>query len=332
MAKPRVVVVGVGSIGERHVRCFLATGRVEVEFVETKATLAEEIARRYDVKSHADLDSILAAPPSAAVIATPAPLHVLQATRLVEAGIPVLIEKPLSISLGGVDRLRNAAIERDVTVGVAYVYRSFPVLVSMRDALRSGRFGTPRQLVAVSGQHFPTYRPAYREIYYTDRKLGGGAIQDALTHIINMGEWLVGPVESVVADAAHQVLPGVEVEDTVHALTRQGTVLGSYSLNQHQAPNESTITINCDQGTLRCEIHNNRWLWMTKPGEAWQEEAFGPAERDTNFIAQAHGFLDALERKRTPACSLDEGIQTLKVNLAILNSVEQETWQTIEPG
>src|SRR5579871_3969760 len=207
MAKPRVVVVGVGSIGERHVRCFLATGRVEVEFVETKATLAEEIARRYDVKSHADLDSILAAPPSAAVIATPAPLHVLQATRLVEAGIPVLIEKPLSISLGGVDRLRNAAIERDVTVGVAYVYRSFPVLVSMRDALRSGRFGTPRQLVAVSGQHFPTYRPAYREIYYTDRKLGGGAIQDALTHIINMGEWLVGPVESVVADAAHQVLP-----------------------------------------------------------------------------------------------------------------------------
>ena len=59
--------------------------------------------------------------------------------------------------------------------------------------IRSGRFGEPVQIVATCGQHFPHYRPAYRDTYYRDRRTGGGAVQDALTHIINAGEWLVGP-------------------------------------------------------------------------------------------------------------------------------------------
>ena len=330
MPSQRVVVIGVGSIGERHVRCFLATGRAAVSMVETRATLADEVSQRYGVPAYPDLEQALAQDPTVAVIATPAPLHVPMATRLVEAGLHVLIEKPLSISLEGVARLKDLIAAQRVTVAVAYVYRAFPMLVSMRNALASGRFGTPRQLTAVCGQHFPTYRPAYREIYYASRKMGGGAIQDALTHIINLGEWLVGPVDRVVADAAHLVLPGVEVEDTVHVLTRQGPLLGSYALNQHQAPNEATVSVICDEGTVRCEIHNNRWLSMKKPGDPWQEEAFGTTARDTPFVAQAHAFLDAVEGKAAPLCTLEEGIQTLKVNLAILNSVEKRAWQTID--
>ncbi len=330
MPQHRVFVIGVGSIGERHVRCFQATGRAAVSIVETQAALAAEISQRYGVPAHRDLDAALAQRPTVAIIATPAPLHVPQARKLVEAGAHVLIEKPLSVSLDGVRALQVLAQERHATVGLAYVYRDFPVLAAMREALRSGRFGTPRQLTAVSGQHFPTYRPAYREIYYADRKIGGGAIQDALTHVINLGEWLVGPVERLVADAAHLVLPGVDVEDTVHVLTRHGPVMGSYSLNQHQAPNESTISVNCDEGTIRCEIHNNRWMWMKKPGDLWQEEPFGPTERDTAFIAQAHAFLDAVEGKAPLLCPLEEGLQTLKVNLAIIESVEEGIWKAVK--
>jgi predicted dehydrogenase len=330
MPHHRVLVIGVGSIGERHVRCFQATGRAEISIVETQAVLAEEVSQRYHVPAHRDLEAALAQPPTVAVIATPAPLHVPQATALVHAGVHVLIEKPLSVSLDGVRRLRDLVKQRRVTVGLAYVCRAFPVLAAIRKALQSGQFGTPRQLIAVSGQHFPTYRHSYREIYYADRKTGGGAIQDALTHVMNLGEWLVGPIDRLVADAAHLVLPGVEVEDTVHVLTRQGPVMACYSLNQHQAPNESTISVICDEGTVHCEIHNNRWLWMKKPEDPWQEEPFGPTERDAAFIAQAHAFLDAVEGKASLLCPLDEGIQTLKVNLSILESVVDGTWKTLE--
>jgi predicted dehydrogenase len=331
MDKHRVVVIGVGSIGERHVRCFLATGRADVAFVEINSTLAETISQRYGVPAYTSIDAAFDFRPTAAVVATPAPLHVPQALQLVAAGLHVLIEKPLSTSLARIGDLQNLVNQRGVVVSLAYVLRAFPVLASLRAALKSGRFGTPRQIISVGGQHFPTYRPAYRQIYYADRKLGGGAIQDALTHIINLGEWLLGPVDRVVADAAHLVLPGVEVEDTVHVLTRQAGVLGCYSINQYQAPNETSVTIVCDAGTVRCELHANRWLWMTKPGDAWQEEPFGATERDTTFITQANAFFDSVEGSALPLCPLAEGLQTLRVNLAILESVASGSWQAITP-
>ena len=133
-----------------------------------------------------------------AVVATPAPLHVPLATELAEAGVHVLIEKPLATSTEGVARLQKVVDDRGVVVGVAYVYRSHPLIRSVREAVASGRFGQPVELVAVAGQHFPTYRPAYRTIYYNNRATGGGAIQDALTHVINAGEWIVGPVDRLV--------------------------------------------------------------------------------------------------------------------------------------
>jgi predicted dehydrogenase len=329
--KHRIVINGVGSIGERHLRCFLATGRTEAAIVEVNDTLRDTVANRYGIASHhATLEPAMRGRPHAAVIATPAPLHVPLATQLAEAGVHVLIEKPLSISLNGIDRLDRTIQARQLVAAVAYVYRLHPALRAMRAALAQDRFGKPVQLIAVGGQHFPTYRPAYRSIYYTDRAQGGGAIQDALTHIFNAGEWLLGPIERLVADADHQVLDGVAVEDTVHVLTRQGPALGCYSLNQYQAPNESIVTVVCDRGTVRCELHANCWRWMTEPGGDWHEEAFGSLERDTLFIAQAHAFLDAMEGRAAPPCSLAEGIQTLRVNLAALASVEQGCWQSIE--
>src|SRR5439155_16743169 len=118
-------------------------------------------------------------------------------------------------------------------------------------ALMSGRFGKPLELVAVSGQDFAFYRPAYQSTYYARRSTGGGAVQDALTHILNAGQWCAGDIDRVVADAAHLKIEDVDVEDTVHVMARHGDVMASYALNQHQAPNETTITVICERGTVR---------------------------------------------------------------------------------
>lgn len=324
-----VLIVGVGSIGERHLRCFHATGRARVSFVEISDTLRTTIATRYGAPGFADLDAALAQQPQAAVVATPANLHVSMATTLAAAGLHPLIEKPLATAIEGVDRLAAIVRERQLVAAVAYVYRCFPALAAMREALLSGKFGRPVELVAVCGQNFPTYRPAYRETYYTSRATGGGAIQDALTHLLNAGEWLVGPIDRLVADAAHRVLAGVEVEDTVHLLARHGDVLASYSLNQHQAPNEVTLTVVCTGGTVRWESHRHCWRWTIQPDEPWHDEPHEALPRDAAFVIQANRFLDAIEGRAVPACSLSEGLQTLRVNLAALASVETNAWQVV---
>jgi predicted dehydrogenase len=321
--KHRILIIGVGSIGERHLRCFQQTGRADVTICEINQDLREQVADRYGIRdAYVDLDAAANDPFEAAVIAVPAHLHVPLALRLAAEGKHLLIEKPLSTSLDGIPVLAKMVSDRSLVVSVAYVHRANPALAAMRHAIQAGRFGNPVQTVVSVGQHFPTYRPAYREIYYTDRATGGGAVQDSLTHMLNAAEWVIGPIDSLAADADHKVLEGVTVEDTVHVMARHGAVMASYSLNQHQAPNEATMTVVCDRGTARFEIHHSRWSWMTEPGAEWMHENHEIPERDTLFIRQADAFLDALQGKARPACSLEEGIQTLRVCRDILKCID----------
>ncbi len=326
----RILVVGVGSVGQRHIRAFAATGRAQVAVCDTDSRLLCQAAAQWGLRRGYDsLDEALGDEFDAAVVATPAQLHVSMATKLAESGMHVLIEKPLSTSMAGVEELQQAVARHSLAAAVGYVYRAHPALAAMKRAIHAGRFGAPVQIVANCGQHFPYYRPAYREIYYADRATGGGAIQDALTHVLNAGEWLAGPIDRLVADAAHLVLEGVDVEDTVHVLSRHGGVLGCYSLNQHQAPDEVTITAVCESGTARFEFHHHRWRWMTHPAQPWHDEPHEPPSSDALFISQANAFLDAIEGGE-PLCSLAEGVQTLRANLAAISSLEQASWQSIE--
>lgn len=328
--RPLVLVVGAGSIGARHVRCFQRTGRADVILCEQNETVRKDVAREYALRdAYADFDAALAAKPEAAVICTPAHLHIPMAMKLAEQGTHLLIEKPLSTSLDGIDGLIKKRDERGIVASVAYVYRAHPVLIEMRKAIQSGRFGRPVQLIATSGQNFPFYRPAYRDIYYKDRATGGGAVQDALTHVVNAAEWLVGPVTKLAADIDHQVLEGVSVEDTVHVIARHGQLQASYSLNQHQAPNESIITVICERGAARFVIHRHEWMSQTDPAAQWQIEESRQLERDDLFISQANAFLDAVEGTAPVACPLEEALQTLRVNLAILKSAERVAWENL---
>lgn len=330
----RVLVIGCGSIGERHVRCLLRTERATVGVCEINDSLRNRIGEAYGLTDlYTSLDDALAGSWNAAVIATPAHTHIPIARQLIGAGIHILLEKPLSTSLDGIGDLQVAVRQKGVTAAVAYVYRAHPAVRALKAALDSGTYGKPLELVAMCGQHFPFYRPAYREIYYTDHAKGGGAIQDALTHVLNAGEWLVGPITHLAVDAAHLRLEGVEVEDTVHVLTRQGAVMGSYTLNQHQTPNENTITVIAERGTLRCELHTSRLRIHTDPAGEWTDEVFELKDRDEWFVRQTVAFLDAVEGTATPLCTLEEGLQTLRVNLAALRMYrERGSLKALEEG
>jgi predicted dehydrogenase len=325
-----ILIVGVGSIGERHLRCFQSTGRSDIFLCEINPALRKTVADRYSIsESFDDYHRALDAQPEAVVICTPAHLHIPMAMDAARRGIHLLIEKPLSTTLDGIDPLREEVAKKKLVAAVAYVYRAHPALSAMRDAVRSGRFGEIVEVVATAGQNFPFYRPAYRDTYYKNRATGGGAVQDALTHIINAAEWIAGPVTELVADAAHQVLEGVEVEDTVHVIARHSTILSSFSLNQHQAPTEGSLTFIGKNGTARFEMHNSRWRWQTDPKDVWHDEAAQKLERDTLFTLQAESFLAAIEGSQKPLCSLDDGLQTLRVNLNILKSIEERCWKTL---
>ena len=316
-----ILVVGCGSIGERHLRCFQRTGRAQVAVCDANAELLKRIAAQYQVSAFSSLDTALDARRYIGiVICTPAQTHLDIALAGLRHGAGLLIEKPLSTGLENVSEVQSEIARTGKFTGIAYVYHFMPWIQGARKILTGGELGAPLHMSVVAGQHFPTFRPAYREIYYAKHETGGGAIQDALTHIANAVEWLVGPSTRVFCDAAHQSLEGVTVEDTVNVAARNGSVLVNYAMNQFQTPNEMTMQIHCEGGSVKIEGHEQRFGVLRRGTDAWEWHQPAPLERDEIFTAQANAFLDGLYGKPTDLCTFDEAVRTLKFNLAALES------------
>ena len=324
-----VLVIGCGSIGERHLRCFLNTGRVRAAVCDTNAKLVAEVAARYEVTAFESLDAASAGfQADSWVICTPAHTHIPIARRGLEAGVNILIEKPLSVSLEGVADLQQRLKTYPRHVAVAYVYHCMPWMAAMKEALEKQEFGPPKQVTLTAGQHFPTFRPAYRDIYYARHESGGGAIQDGLTHVVNAVEWMVGPSTRVYCDAAHTVLEGVEVEDTLSIAARNGPVLVSYGYNQFQAASQLELHIHCEMGSYAMQLHKRRWGYIRRGDADWTWHEFPAVDRDDWFVRQANSFLDGVEGKPSNLSTFDEAVQTLKFNLAALESAR--TGQTVD--
>ena len=318
-----VLIIGCGSIGERHLRCFLRTQRATVIACDTNAALLSRIATSYPVETVASWETAIAqGQATAAVICAPAPAHVPVAIRLLEAGVHVLIEKPLSHTLQDVDTLVHARDHSGRQAVVAYVLRLMPLLQQARAFVQSGAFGPVLQATVNTGQPFHRLRPAYADTYYRAHASGGGAIQDALTHSANWMESVVGPTDSVLCDAGHQFLPNVTVEDTVHVCARNGATLVNYTLNQFQAPNENTLQFHCAGGSVCVELHRQRWgAWAAGAAE-WSWHPVAPLERDDLFVAQANAFLDQIEGRSAGLCTLEAAAHSLRFNLAALAAAE----------
>lgn len=327
MITHKILVVGCGSIGERHIRCFAHQPGAEVAGCEILPDLRERISSRYEIPCFEDLDTALDEGDfTAAVVAVPGHLHIPIALRLVRSGLHVLIEKPLSVDLEGTTELLDAIMEHRVAAAMAYVYHFFPCFAGMKAELSKIEPGRLLQATLSGGQPFQVYRPAYKDTYFKDRKTGGGLIHDGLTHFSNLVEWLFGPADQLVCDSAHQALPDVEVEDTLAILSRNGGALVSYSFNLVQAPTEVTLQAHFENGSLKAESHRQRWGWFGRGDEQWTYYDAPMPDRDFPFIKQARAFLDLIEGKETDLATIEDGVRAVRVIQAAHQSSEERAW------
>ena len=327
----RLLVIGVGSIGERHLRCVQDLRRCDLAFCEPRDELREKISNRYNVQeTYAELESAMGNHFDVAIIAAPAQLHISMAQALADRGIHILIEKPLSLSMVGIEKLRATVSRRSLIAAVGFTHRANPLVTGMREFVKSGKLGRIVEMRIICGHHFPTHRPAYADVYFSDYNTGGGAIYDMMPHLYNIGEWLTGPITKIVVDADHLRLDRVTVEDTVNALARHNDVMATYATDLHQPSYELTIHLICENGECRVDYHMNRWVWMNEPEGTWTEgdDEMRP-DRDAMFMRQDARFLDTVEGKGEVLCTLDEGIQTLKATLASHESWRDRKWVEI---
>jgi len=137
----RVAVVGVGHLGQHHARLLAAMDGVQlVGIVDTKAGRAAEVASKLGVPSFSHLRELPLDGLDAATIAVPTVSHLDVAQPLIDAGVSVLVEKPLSSSLSDADKMIEAAARRGVVLAAGHTERFNPAVVAALPLVSNPRF------------------------------------------------------------------------------------------------------------------------------------------------------------------------------------------------
>ena len=292
----RFVVTSLGSIGQRHVRnlrLLYPDAHIGVLRTKTAADGTRALHPGVDQEMHS-LQEVLDFRPQAAIVASPASTHLALARPLVEAGIPVLIEKPLAMSQEGVAEFAALSAACGVRVAVGYNLRFLPALAQARQLLLEGAIGEVLSVRAEVGQYLPDWRPAsdYREGVSARAELGGGALLE-LSHEIDYLLWIFGAPATVAAQGGTFGTLGIEVEDLVELCMQyeQPRRLISVHLDFLQrAPYRGCRFIG-SEGTLVWNGGADTLDLYTYASGAWRHMHLPMADRNAMYLDELREFL-----------------------------------------
>jgi predicted dehydrogenase len=239
MKPVRVGLVGCGKVGTIHAAALKSLP--EAEFVaacDASPGRAEAFASKYGVRPFPDVSAMLRdGGVEAVIVGTPHPLHAEPTTRAAEAGVHVLVEKPMAASLADCDAMLAAARKSGVTLGVISQRRFFEPVQRIRAAIDAGKIDTPALAVFVMySWRDPSYYQSdpWRGRWDTE---GGGVLVNQSPHPLDVMLWMMGPAAEVSGYWANLNHPTVEVDDTAVATIRfKNGGLGSVVASVSQKP------------------------------------------------------------------------------------------------
>lgn len=250
----RVALVGCGRISKNH---FDALQKVDGLRLTAVCDIVPERARvageREAVPYFTSYDELLKrADCDVVAICTPSGLHSAQGVLAAGAGKHVITEKPMSITLGQADDLVKACDDAGVALFVVKQNRLNPPIQLLRRAIDKGRFG--RIFLANTTVRWQRPQDYYDAAPWRGTwEFDGGAIMNQASHYVDLIQWLVGPVESVMAKTATQARR-IEAEDSgVAVLKFRSGALGVIEVNVLTYPRnlEGSITILGEKGSVK---------------------------------------------------------------------------------
>lgn len=326
----KFLIAGFGSIGRRHLRNLRALGHEDIVLLRShRSTLPDDEIAGLPVET--ELEKALSHRPDGVVIANPTALHLSVAIPAARAGCSILMEKPVSDSLEGIDELRRALAEGKSRLLVGFQFRFHPGLNKMKELIDTQAVGRILSARCQWGEYLPGWHPweDYRQGYAARRDLGGGVVR-TLTHPFDYLRWLLGDVESLSAVVGQFSDLELDVEDMAEVLLGfAGGARASVQVNYFQRPPVHRLELVGTNGTL---------AWDNSDGAArlWQEETrqweiFPMPEgfdRNDLFLAETRHFVDVIQGKANPVCTLEDGEKVMEIVEAIFrSSAERQTVQ-----
>lgn len=333
MDRIRFGIVGCGVIAPWHARAI--SGTAEAELVAC-CDVIEERARKLaadfgEPAVYVDYSEMLSRDDIDAVcVCTPSGLHGRVTVDAARAGKHVMCEKPVEITLPAIDAMVEACKSAEVKLGVIFQRRTSPLWQKVKETVDSGRMGR-----MVLGDAYLKYHRSqeyydsgdWRGTWALD---GGGALMNQGVHMVDIIRWIMGPVDTLYAQADHLVR-NIEVEDTACAVIKYssgafGVLEGTTSLRPGM---DHRIELHGENGTIVVEGEKiARWDVPddTDIAAGNGQDSIGSSASDPTAIAaeghqiQIQDLCRAIIEDREPMVNGHEARKAVEIILAVYES------------
>lgn len=318
----RLLVVGCGSVGKRHLGNFQQLGVPHLGGVDPRSDRRQEVTQRLGISAvYASTEEALADKYNAVVVGVPTAYHLEVARQAIASGAHVLMEKPLSDRLEGLEKLLAEAKKKSLVFMVGYTYRFWPPLQTIKKLLDQEILGRLYSAQITFSEYLPDWHPweDYRHWFMARKDLGGGAILDE-SHAIDLARCLLGEVASVFCVNGHFSHLEITSDDLSEMVVsfRSGAI-GSLHMDIFGRHHRRDLAIMGEKGNISWDFYTNEVKLYQGDGKVWQTWKFS-SERNDMFVAEARHFLDCIAGKATPPVDGYDGLKTLKVILAAIES------------
>ncbi len=332
MKRYRVGILGCGGIANAHARAILKTGRMDfVAFCDIEEQRAKEFNERYaqgNAKVFTDYRKMLELTEMDILyICLPPFAHSDEVPLAAQAGIHILIEKPIALDMETANRMVQACREHKIKTQVGFMSRHGEAVLTVKQLLDSGEAGQPGLMVAwyfCNSLHSPWWR---------DKSKSGGQIVEQIIHTYDLARFFLGDPVSVFChldNLFHREVPGYTSEDVSATSIRfrsgaVATVAGTNGAIPGQWLNQYKLVT--QNFTIDFANANNATLVQTNLPYA--RTLAIAADKDL-FLAQTLDLLNAIETDGETLCPIEEGAKSLQLVLAARQS--GETGQVVHLG
>jgi predicted dehydrogenase len=344
----RTAIVGCGKVGHLHAKALsLLAESAFVAVCDTDFQRAQQFAAHYNVRAYCDVEEMIAKSGVESLnVCTPHPLHVEPAVKAANAGVHVLIEKPLASSLEDCNAIIDAGKKSGARIGTMCQRRFYAPCQRIKRALEDGKVGRPiLGSVAMYGWRDQAYYKSdpWRGSWKAE---GGGVLVNQAPHQLDLLQWYMGQIDELFGYWDNLNHPYIEVEDTAIAVLRfKNGALGNIVVSNSQNPalygrvyvhgsNGASVGVQTDGGAMFIAGMSSiteppvNDLWTVRGEEdllkSWQKE-------DTEFFQsinameyyhqlQIADFLKAIIDSREPLITGEEGRKTVEIFTALYRS------------
>ena len=309
-------IIGLGSIGKRHAKVLhqlgvehivaLRTRKGAISITPPELDFVTEVFSEAEFYQH-NLTGVL--------VCTPTALHVCGMLPALQKGIPVMVEKPVAATVAEADTLLEFADK----VRVAYCLRFLPLISEIRNLLANGKIGRVVKVSFERGFYLPFWHPYadYRTEYVALKELGGGVLR-TFSHEIDLMQFLFGPAISVSGAVDKVSELELNTEDVAHFSCKVfGGARVNFDLDLLNPENKSACTILGTKGKLEYSFSGKVLRYSNYQNQTEELASETDFDSDKMYENQMRDFLGFIQTGRSGNCTLQEGIQVLKVIEAV---------------